>query len=512
MKFRVLFVLFFAVLFLSQPVYAQDDKTVSIKVTGSGKTPSEAKQAALRSAIEQAFGTFISAKTDILNDQVVSDQITAVSNGNIQKFDVLNETQLPGGDWATTLNVTVSISKLASFVQSKGVSVEIQGGLFALNIKQQILNEESETLAIRNMMFLLHEPMLKGFDYAIASGEPKSLDDENKSWSIPLKVTVTANKNLSFVSDYLSKNLASISMSPSEVTNYKGLNKPVYTTKVLNKSYFFRKQASLDLIEYFADRWIDYVGSFIVSQGNSAKSGYAISNEFKAGQDFKAPNELDDFQKERPQSGPIFNIKFLSAGAQAAVFTWNDIFTLQEIEKVSGYTVKPAFPMPETAGQIKVGSYYQGGIVFYVDSTGQHGLVASPLDISISSSGGCYERKGIGTSSDLNTGRDNTKSIVEKCEESGTAARLCSDLVANGYGDWFLPSRDELIMLLRKAGKTLSLYTRHQYRESNPYKIWWSSSRKSDNGSIYTSAEGGYSSFAGDVYRGLFTVRPIRAF
>jgi hypothetical protein len=43
---------------------AQDaDKTVSITVSGSGKTQEEAKQVALRSAIEQAFGTFISSKT-----------------------------------------------------------------------------------------------------------------------------------------------------------------------------------------------------------------------------------------------------------------------------------------------------------------------------------------------------------------------------------------------------------------------------------------------------------------
>jgi hypothetical protein len=63
--------------FSKQIVFAQDaDKTVTIIVSGSGKTQDDAKQNALRSAIEQAFGTFISAKTEILNDKTKDLPIT----------------------------------------------------------------------------------------------------------------------------------------------------------------------------------------------------------------------------------------------------------------------------------------------------------------------------------------------------------------------------------------------------------------------------------------------------
>lgn len=60
-------------------------------VSGSGKTQDEAKQSAFRSALEQAFGAFISSKTEILNDQIVADQMASVANGNIQSFSILNE-------------------------------------------------------------------------------------------------------------------------------------------------------------------------------------------------------------------------------------------------------------------------------------------------------------------------------------------------------------------------------------------------------------------------------------
>jgi len=46
---------------------AQDEKTATLVVSGQGKTADEAKTNALRSAIEQAFGAFISSNTTILH-------------------------------------------------------------------------------------------------------------------------------------------------------------------------------------------------------------------------------------------------------------------------------------------------------------------------------------------------------------------------------------------------------------------------------------------------------------
>jgi hypothetical protein len=94
----ILKTIFIASLFVlsNQIAYAQDsDKTVTITSSGSGKTQDEAKQSALKSAIEQAFGAFISTKTEMFNDQVVADQMSSVSSGNIKSYEVLNESQLP---------------------------------------------------------------------------------------------------------------------------------------------------------------------------------------------------------------------------------------------------------------------------------------------------------------------------------------------------------------------------------------------------------------------------------
>jgi hypothetical protein len=83
------------------------------------------QRAALRSAIEQAFGAFISSKTEMFNDQVVADQMSSVSSGNIKSYEVLNESQSPDGSWGATLKTIVLVDKLSSFVKAKGFSIEI---------------------------------------------------------------------------------------------------------------------------------------------------------------------------------------------------------------------------------------------------------------------------------------------------------------------------------------------------------------------------------------------------
>ena len=132
----------FFILFISSIGISQtENKDVTITASGSGFTIEAAKQSALRSATEQAFGAFISSKTEMFNDQIVADQMASVSSGNIKSYEVLNESELPNGKWAVTLLAIVSVDKLTSFVEAKGVAIEIKGGLFALNIKQQLLNE-----------------------------------------------------------------------------------------------------------------------------------------------------------------------------------------------------------------------------------------------------------------------------------------------------------------------------------------------------------------------------------
>lgn len=92
-----------------------------------------------------------------------------------------------------------------------------------------------------------------------------------------------------------------------------------------------------------------------------------------------------------------------------------------------------------------LGQNHAGGIVFHLDETGEHGLVAAPADQG-SHPWGC-QGTSIPTSAALGEGPTNTATIVASCGEANSAARTADDLMLNGYDDWFLPSRDELALV-----------------------------------------------------------------
>jgi len=97
-----------------------------------------------------------------------------------------------------------------------------------------------------------------------------------------------------------------------------------------------------------------------------------------------------------------------------------------------------------TDGQFYIGASYGGGIIFYIDGTGQHGLISATSDQSTGAEWGCLSTSIPGTSSAIGMGQANTTAIVTNCSTLGTAAQICDALVLNGYSDWFLPSKDEL--------------------------------------------------------------------
>jgi|688.fasta_scaffold27382_5 hypothetical protein len=222
-------------LFITQFSFSQGENNITVLAIGQGKTKDEAKQNAFRSAIEQAFGTFISSKTEVLNDNLIKDEIVSVSNGNIHKFEIVSDVQLPNNEYAVTINTTVSVNRLTSFVKSKGVEIEFEGGLFANDFKQKLLSENAEKKAIFNLCDVSWSILSKSVDYEMQTGkQPILLDKTSELFGLPIRITAKSNSNKKLFNDYFTSTLKNISIPRKFMNSYNEASLPLYKFKVSN--------------------------------------------------------------------------------------------------------------------------------------------------------------------------------------------------------------------------------------------------------------------------------------
>ncbi|MBC7883860.1 MAG: DUF1566 domain-containing protein [Saprospiraceae bacterium] len=91
-----------------------------------------------------------------------------------------------------------------------------------------------------------------------------------------------------------------------------------------------------------------------------------------------------------------------------------------------------------------IGEHYGGGIVFYIDETGKHGLIAAPSDQAEAIIWGNFKYAVESYETQMGIGKFNTKKIVSFSNQFDIAATICYNLSLNGYKDWYLPSKDEV--------------------------------------------------------------------
>ncbi len=168
-----------------------------------------------------------------------------------------------------------------------------------------------------------------------------------------------------------------------------------------------------------------------------------------------------------------------------------------------------------------VGDFAQGGIVFWVDETGQHGLICAKSDQDGGSgirwyagTNGSTQAKGDGPYA----GEANTSIIIAAQVAIGDdgntyAARICNELqITEGgktYGDWYLPSKEELnLMYQNKATIDATATTNSGSGFASAY--YWSSTEYSNHFAWLQNFDGGFqdTNYKGGTYR----VRAVRAF
>ena len=373
-------IFFCLVQFLCFNFYGQENiKEVTLTVNGQGKTKDEAKFNALRNALENAFGAFISSNTSVINDELTKDEITSISSGNIKKIDILSEVQLPDGSYTTLINVTVSLSKLNDLCKNKGVISDFSGDLFAMNIKMQKFKKENELKIVNNLSRTINFISSSIFDFKMEVDKPKENPGTsfwNKGlWDIPVTIKATTNNNSKNIEVVFTKTIKEISLNTLEEKELIETNQKVFTIQINDKIYKLRNYESINLIHNIFFNIPFYALNFNFNNSLEIKRGSEIRNcvlernrslcNFTSIPDpqkgYKNFVELSypilernssyslasEMAKNRSNNSINYSefdasvINFKEFSKTEVIFRFNNTVPLEKISKISQYTIEP---------------------------------------------------------------------------------------------------------------------------------------------------------------------------
>ena len=354
-----------------QDVDVEKDDAVLV-VLGEGSTKDDATKVALRSAIEQAFGTFVSSNTAILNDNLVKDDIITVSSGNVKSFKYISEIQ-KDGKWYVTLQAIVSIGKLTSYVQQKGGETELAGATFAMDIKMKKLYKQNEEVALKHLMEELKVIVPQMFDFSIEASSPRASWTSHGKYCSDLKVTVRTNKNYTIARELIWNTLGALCLknegdvvdlrekgiNPAKIKFYAYEGKKsyidtqiplTYITDQNEQSVYFRsEQFFIDLSKLIENSLDEFIVDIGFAKAYCKYDGYRYTDRDMNGHNgrcsFHVQHERSYFSGHNFLSADDISIGSANGRlfpvVESAQWTLNGQldFTLEEVERVSNIKV-----------------------------------------------------------------------------------------------------------------------------------------------------------------------------
>ena len=195
----------------------------------------------------------------------------------------------------------------------------------------------------------------------------------------------------------------------------------------------------------------------------------------------------------------------------------------------ASFSINPIWTYEWECTSVQLGDFAFGGIVFYVDETGENGLVCAPSNLNgveegwngfqwmdITVSGNQYVQLNASTSNLVGTGASNSSIIISSQGIGADAASMCSLLDLNGYDDWFLPSLNEL-WEINLNSELISNIALENGGDQFDFGFYWSSSEVNSSDAwainfvnLEDAPQGSFELNRGKMNG--YLVRPIRAF
>ena len=202
------------------------------------------------------------------------------------------------------------------------------------------------------------------------------------------------------------------------------------------------------------------------------------------------PDEINDADAD-----PINEIELPEGGADGQVLSTDGSGNYSWTDQTTTYSV---------------GDFAHGGVVFWVDQTGTHGLVCAIEDQSTGtpwSNGVALDTKTMREG--IYGGAFNTERITDAQGRGNYAAFICAQYSGGDYGDWYLPAKGELDLMFQNKAIINATATANGGDDFTTDFYW--NSTELDNGTAW--GESFNIGLQGNIIKSsLNRVRSVRAF
>ena len=190
---------------LSAISFAQNEITSTITTTGVGKDQKEAREEALRNAVEQVVGVYVDNQTKVDNFKIISDEILSFSSGFVTNYEIL-KTENKSGLIYITIKAEVSQTRVLNKLSDMQIKmIEVDG---------ESLSGEAFTIASQSKnAFKLLSQLFKDFPdsaFIIEISEPTLVESgmgskygSLKENEVKLQTTFTIKWNLNFYNNMI---------------------------------------------------------------------------------------------------------------------------------------------------------------------------------------------------------------------------------------------------------------------------------------------------------------------
>jgi len=174
---------------MAAAVPCQAGNTLLVYAEGTGATKDAATQSALRGAIEEHIGIFISAKSLVENKALIAQEVATYSKGFVKGYKPIEE-KAEGGGYRMKLAAELLPEKILQTF-SKQPSIQIAGNLDYINLQ---LEKERHAAALKITEHLVPRLIRDGYDIALGKPHyvPAESAGDSAGVSIPAEITTRA--------------------------------------------------------------------------------------------------------------------------------------------------------------------------------------------------------------------------------------------------------------------------------------------------------------------------------